>query len=65
MEFKSKYVSHIPDAQGLINYSAEEHRVWSILFERQMKLLPGRACDSFLAGLHSLKLTADVIPQLP
>lgn len=65
MEFKSKYVSHIPDAQGLINYSAEENRVWSILFERQMKLLPGRACDSFLAGLKALDLTGEAIPQLP
>jgi phenylalanine-4-hydroxylase len=31
--------------QGWENYTAEEHRVWKTLFERQSKLLPGRACD--------------------
>jgi len=65
MEFISRYVSHQPDEQGLIDYSAEEHRVWKILFERQQKLVPGRACDAFLEGLENLGLTADAIPQLP
>ena len=65
MDFVSRYVSHKPDDQGLINYDAEEHRIWQILFERQMKLLPGRACDDFMQGLHALDLTADHIPQLP
>lgn len=65
MQFSSNYVAHVPDAQGLVNYSAEENRVWSILYERQMKLLPGRACEAFLSGLHCLDITADSIPQLP
>jgi phenylalanine-4-hydroxylase len=65
MEFHSRYVAHKPDAQGLVNYSAEENRVWSILFERQKKLLSGRACDEFLWGLETLAMTAAVIPQLP
>ena len=65
MDFVSGYVSHQPDAQGYIDYSAEEHRVWHILYERQSKLLPGRACDEFLQGLQCLALTADRIPQLP
>ncbi|KTD20309.1 phenylalanine 4-monooxygenase [Legionella londiniensis] len=65
MEFVSRYVSHQPDEQGMVNYSNAEHRIWQILFERQRKLLPGRACDEFLQGLESLKLTADRIPQLP
>lgn len=65
MEFQSKYVAHIPDANGLVHYSAEEHKVWSVLFERQQKILPGRACDEFLSGLEALQITADAIPQLP
>lgn len=65
MEFTSRYVSHIPDSQGFIAYSAEENRIWRILFERQMQLIPGRACDSFLKGLKSLGLNAEGIPQLP
>ncbi len=65
MEFASRYVSHQPNEKGLIQYSAEENRVWKILFERQKKLVMGRACDEFLEGLQNLGLTADAIPQLP
>lgn len=65
MEFKSRYVAHVPDAQGMVNYSAEENRIWSILYERQMDLLPGRACDEFLKGLDALNLSPQSIPQLP
>jgi phenylalanine-4-hydroxylase len=65
MEFYSRYVAHKPNAQGLVDYSAEENRVWSILFERQKKLLPGRASDEFLLGLEALGMRADAIPQLP
>jgi len=32
--------------QGWEKYSTEEHGVWKTLFERQTKLLPGRACDA-------------------
>lgn len=65
MEFVSSYIAHVPDNQGLIAYSSEEQRVWKLLFERQMKLLPGRACAAFLSGLTALQITADAIPQLP
>lgn len=65
MEFSSRYVAHVPDAQGFVNYTAEETKVWNILFERQMKLLAGRACDEFIAGIKILGITSDAIPQLP
>lgn len=65
MEFKSRYVAHVPNAQGLVNYSVEENRIWNILYERQIKLLPGRACDEFIKGLDSLGINAQAIPQLP
>jgi phenylalanine-4-hydroxylase len=65
MDFSSNYVAHIPDAQGFVKYSVEENRIWTTLFERQMNLLPGRACDAFLSGLSALGLTAEAIPQLP
>ena len=32
-------------------YSATDHVTWRTLFERQARLLRGRACDEFLAGL--------------
>lgn len=65
MKFVSRYVSHQPDAQGLVSYSTEEHQIWRILYERQQRVVPGRACDEFLHGLDALGLTAEQIPQLP
>ncbi|PJD96250.1 MAG: phenylalanine 4-monooxygenase [Legionella sp.] len=65
MTFQSNYVAHIPDAQGMVAYSEEENEVWRILFERQKKLLPNRACEEFIAGLAVLNFNAQVIPQLP
>lgn len=65
MEFQSAYIAHVPDAQGFITYSQEEHNVWNILFERQHKLLPGRACNEFIAGLEALNINSTAIPQLP
>ncbi|EWY38692.1 phenylalanine-4-hydroxylase [Skermanella stibiiresistens SB22] len=49
--------------QGWDGYTAAEHHVWKTLFERQGKLLPGRACDEFIKGLGSLTLDADRIPD--
>lgn len=65
MEFVSCYTSHQPDALGMVSYSEQEHGVWKKLFERQQKILLGRACDEYLQGLECLGLTADKIPQLP
>lgn len=65
MEFSSRYVAHIPDAQGFVNYSAEENSIWNTLFERQVKLLPGRACDEFINGLKTLGINSETIPQIP
>ncbi len=45
-------------------YGAAEHGVWKTLFERQAKVLPGRACGEFLDGLEKLKLDAGGIPDL-
>lgn len=65
MEFTSNYVAHVPNAQGLVNYSPEENRVWKILYERQMDIIPGRACNEFIRGLDLLGITSESIPQLP
>lgn len=50
-------------AQGWENYTPAEHAVWKTLFERQTKLLPGHACDAFLAGMRELPLSPDTIPD--
>ena len=49
--------------QGWANYTAEEHAVWKTLFERQTRLLPGRACDEFVEGMRALPIGADEIPD--
>jgi phenylalanine-4-hydroxylase len=50
--------------QDWSSYTAAEHRVWVTLYERQAKLLPGRACDVFLRGLKALDLHGQGIPDL-
>ena len=49
--------------QGWDNYSAQEHGVWKTLFERQSKLLPGRACDEFVRGMRDLPIGPEQIPD--
>ena len=49
--------------QGWANYTPDEHAVWKTLFERQTKLLPGRACDAFIDGMNSLPIGADRSPD--
>jgi len=44
-------------------YTPAEHQVWLTLYERQARLLPGRACDAFLNGLDALDLHRGGIPD--
>ena len=44
-------------------YTADEHAVWKTLFERQTRLLVGRACDEFVHGMQDLPMRADQIPD--
>ena len=64
MKKASTYTARKPDSHGFIHYSAEEHETWRILYERQMNILPDRACSEFLDGLALLDLPPDRIPQL-
>ena len=50
--------------QGWENYTPAEHAVWKTLYERQTKLLPGRACDAFVQGMQALPIGADEIPVI-
>lgn len=49
--------------QGWARYTQEEHGVWRTLFERQSKLLPGRACDEFIRGMQDLPIGPEQIPD--
>ncbi len=50
-------------AQDWMAYTPEEHAVWRTLFERQSQALKGRACAEFLAGIDTLAVSADLIPD--
>jgi phenylalanine-4-hydroxylase len=59
----TKYIARKPDSKGFVQYSQEENETWKILFERQMEIVKGRACDEYLAGLKALDMRSDRIPQ--
>lgn len=45
------------------DYTAAEHAVWRTLYNRQIEILKGRACDEYFDGLTKLSLGADGIPD--
>lgn len=59
----TKYEAKVPDANGVIPYTDEEHSVWRDLYARQIDIIQGRACREFLDGLEILDLPTDRIPQ--
>lgn len=46
------------------DYVTEDQDIWKFLYDRQMKFLPKRACDEYLAGADRLNLSPDKIPSL-
>ena len=53
---------HVID-QGWAGYTGQDHAIWRRLFERQSKVLRGRACGAYLEGLRGLAVAADGIPD--
>jgi phenylalanine-4-hydroxylase len=66
---KSELAAQVPQRadwtidQGWERYSDVEHGVWKTLFERQSRLLHGRACDEFIRGMADLPIGAEQIPD--
>jgi phenylalanine-4-hydroxylase len=50
--------------QGWERFTAEDHAVWDLLFERQTELLGGRVVSPFLDGIDLLRLDHPGIPEL-
>lgn len=65
MTFQSKYIAKHPDANGFIRYDDIENETWKILFNRQSEIVKNRACNDFIAGLKTLNMHANQIPQCP
>ncbi|CAL4866360.1 Phenylalanine-4-hydroxylase [Asticcacaulis sp. MM231] len=49
--------------QNWAAYTPEQHATWKMLYDRQMKLGPGRASQYYLDGLADLPIAADTIPD--
>jgi phenylalanine-4-hydroxylase len=49
--------------QAWESYTPAEHATWRKLYERQAKLLPGRACAEHLAAMDVLPIGAGAIPD--
>jgi phenylalanine-4-hydroxylase len=45
------------------DYSCDDDAIWNDLFERQMEILPGRACGAHFAGLQKLHLDRAGVPE--
>ena len=58
------YQARLPDQHGHIDYPERDHAIWQQLMERQLKILPNRACHEYLDGLERLDLPLEQIPQL-
>ncbi|MBW8881091.1 MAG: phenylalanine 4-monooxygenase [Asticcacaulis sp.] len=60
------YVPERPDwtiPQDWHLYTPAEHTTWKTLFDRQIALVEGRACQAYIDGLNDLPITNDAIPN--
>ncbi len=51
---------HYVVAQQWENYTSEQHALWRRLYQRQARLLPGRACDVFIESLDALNAGSEI-----
>ena len=49
--------------QDLSIYTDDDHAVWRELFQRQMKILPGRICDEYMEGFEALGEISEGVPN--
>ncbi len=63
MAKSSSYVAKIPDRDGRIHYTDDEHATWATLYARQEKAIENVACAEYLNALERLDLPKDRIPQ--
>ena len=49
--------------QGWERYSAEDHAIWCMLFERQQQTLKGHVCHEYLDGLVALGIGPEGVPN--
>jgi phenylalanine-4-hydroxylase len=60
---KTSYVSKMPNAQGIIEWTPAENHTWQTLIERQTEIVKRRASAEFLEGLERIKFPHQRVPQ--
>jgi phenylalanine-4-hydroxylase len=63
LEVRKDFAADFAIEQDWDDYTEEQHAIWRLLFERQQRLLVGRACHEFLDGLSGLGVAAEGIPD--
>lgn len=51
------------EKQEYSKYTEEDHKVWSLLYNRQMKILPSLAENDFLKGISDIDFKSEQIPS--
>ena len=56
----------VPEHDEIVypDYPESDNESWKFLYDRQMKQLPGRACNEYIEGTQVLKLSPEKIPSL-
>ena len=49
--------------QAWERYSAEDHAIWRVLYERQQQTLKGHVCQEYLDGLAALGIGPEGVPN--
>jgi len=63
MPKSTKYEAKVPDQNGLIHYTEEEHAVWSDLYEAQSPQVQRYCAQAYLRGLQAAELPTDRVPS--
>jgi phenylalanine-4-hydroxylase len=63
MSKSTKYAARVPDAEGFIHYTEDEHLVWHYLITRQRPVTARYACAEYLEALERMNFPDDRIPQ--
>lgn len=60
----SKYISKLPNEQGLIDWTESENKTWQTLYNRQVEIVKNRACKEYIDGIKLLHMSPTHVPQL-
>ncbi len=63
MTKSSSYIAHVQDANGVINYTSEENRIWRDLIQKQLQHIPEYCCKEYLQVVEQTRFPLTYIPQ--